>query len=169
MPGKSRKDRTITLEDVRLIFRNFKGREGPFNAEGQRNFCVILDDKTASAMSRDGWNVKVLSAKEGEEEDLPETPYLPVAVNFRNRPPRIVMITSRGRSFLSEELCEQLDYADIIHCDVIINPYEWGDATKGGIKAYLDAIYVTIEEDELEKKYGHLPIAGVARQEDADV
>lgn len=167
MPARNndRRNRVVQLDNVELIYRNFRGQEKQYNAAGQRNFCVLLDEKTAAAMAKDRWNVKVLD--QNDEEGLPEQPFLPVAVNFKNRPPKIVMITSRGRTFLDEDLCEQLDYADIVHCDLLINPSEWGDATKGGIKAYLEAIYVTVEEDALEKRYGDLPIAGrVPRQED---
>lgn len=35
-------DNTILLEDVRIIFRNFAGREGMYNREGDRNFAVLL-------------------------------------------------------------------------------------------------------------------------------
>lgn len=143
-------DNTVLMENVRIIFRNFAGREGMYNREGDRNFCVLLDDETADAMAKDGWNVKVLKARD-EEED--EQPYLQVSVNFKGRPPRVVMITSRGRTTLYEDEVEVLDWADIRTVDMIIRPYEWAVNGKSGIKAYLQSIFVTIDEDELELKY----------------
>jgi len=82
--------------------------------------------------------------------------YLPVSVNFKGRPPRIVLITSRGRTNLDESTVEMLDWADIINVDLIIRPYEWTVNNKSGVKAYLQSIYATIDEDPLEVKYNQL-------------
>lgn len=146
----ARGDNTVVMENVRIIFRNFAGREGMYNREGDRNFCVLLDEQTADEMANDGWNIKMLAAREEDEEDQP---YLQVSVNFKGRPPRVVMITSRGRTTLHEDEVEILDWADIRTVDMIIRPYEWAVNGKTGIKAYLQSIFVTIDEDELELKY----------------
>lgn len=144
-------DNTIVMENVRIIFRNFAGKEGQFNREGDRNFAVVLEHpEVVKALEDDGWNVKYLKAREEGDE---EQPYLPVSVNFKGRPPRCVMITSRGRTELREEDVELLDWADIRNVDLIVRPYEWAVSGKTGIKAYLKSIFVTIEEDELERKY----------------
>ncbi len=148
-------DNTVLMEGVRIIFRNFTGKEGQYNREGDRNFAVLLDDSTAHAMAEDNWNVKWLRPRNEDEEDSPQA-YLPVSVNFKGRPPRIVVITSRGRSNLDESTVEMLDWADILNVDLIIRPYEWTVNDKSGIKAYLQSIYVTIEEDPLERKYNEL-------------
>lgn len=141
----------ITIEGAEIIFRNFEGKEGPYNAKGTRNFAIILSPDQADAMIRDGWNVKHTNPQ--EEGDIP-VPYLPVAVNFANRPPRIVTITSTGtRTNLTEDTVEVLDWADILNVDLIINPFAWEVNGKSGIKAYLKSLYVTIQEDELERKY----------------
>lgn len=144
----------VTLEGVRIAFRNFSGKEGQYNREGDRNFAVILPKEVADDMRADGWNIKQLRPR--EEGDEPQD-YIPVSVNFRGRPPRIIMITSRGRTNLGEEEVNILDWAEIRNVDVILRPYEWSVNGKTGIKAYLQAIYVTIEEDELERKYADLP------------
>lgn len=147
-------EKQIVMEGVKIIFRNFSGKEGMYNREGDRNFAVLLDDdQLVKALEEDGWNVKRLKAREEGEE---EQPYLQVSVNFKGRPPNIVMITSRGRTQLNEEECEILDWADIRNVDLIVRPYEWVVNGKSGIKAYLKSIFVTIEEDVLDLKYAEL-------------
>lgn len=148
-------DNTVLMEGVRIIFRNFSGKEGQYNREGDRNFAVLLDDRVANAMADDNWNVKWLRPRDEDEEENPQA-YLPVSVNFKGRPPRVVLITSRGRTNLDENSVEMLDWADIINVDLIVRPYEWTVNEKSGIKAYLQSIYVTIEEDALEQKYAEL-------------
>lgn len=144
-------DMNVTIEGARIIFRNFAGKEGQYNRAGDRNFAVLLDPKVAKAMARDGWNIKELKAREEGDENQP---YLPVAVNFGGaRPPKVAQITSRGITYLGENECEVLDWAEIINVDLIVRPYEWSVNGKTGVKAYLQSIYVTIQEDELELKY----------------
>ena len=149
-------DNTVIMEGVRIIFRNFAGKEGQYNREGDRNFAVLLDEKTAAMMDEDGWNVKVLKPRENDEEGAVPQPYLPVAVNYRGRPPRIVMITSHNRTTLDESQVETLDWVDVLNVDLIVRPYEWTVNGKTGIKAYLQSMYITIEEDPLEAKYSAL-------------
>ena len=151
----AKQDNTVLMEGVRIIFRNFAGKEGQYNREGDRNFAVLLDEPTAHAMGADGWNVKFLQPRSDEEGEGPQA-YLPVSVNFKGRPPRIVLVTSRGRTNLDEYGVEMLDWVDIINVDLIVRPYEWTVNGKSGIKAYLQSIYVTIEEDPLEIKYSEL-------------
>jgi hypothetical protein len=148
-------DNTVLMEGVRIIFRNFSGREGQYNREGDRNFAVLLDDKIANAMAEDRWNVKWLRPRDEDEEATPQA-YLPISVNFKGRPPRIVLVTTRGRTHLDESSVEMLDWVDIINVDLIVRPYEWTVNQKSGVKAYLQSIYVTIEEDALELKYNEL-------------
>ena len=142
--------KTFMVEDARIIFRNFAGKEGQYNREGDRNFAVVLPEDVAIEMLADGWNVRYLEPR--EEGDSP-TPYISVAVNFTNRPPRVVMLTSTARSHLSEDMVEVLDWADIQKADLIARGYDWDVNGKSGTKAYLQSLFVTIEEDELERKY----------------
>lgn len=153
-------DNTVIMEGVRIVFRNFSGKEGQYNREGDRNFAVLLDDNVANTMAEDGWNVKWLKPREDAEEGDADQAYLQVSVNFKGRPPRIVIITSRGRTNLDENTIEMLDWADIQNVDLIVRPYEWNVNGKTGIKAYLQSIYVTIEEDALEQKYAELESQG---------
>lgn len=165
-------DGTILMENARIIFRNFAGKEGMYNREGDRNFCVLLDDdELIESLYKDGWNIKTLKAR--EEGDV-EQPYLQVSVGYKGRPPRIVMITSRGRTDLGEDEVELLDWADIQNVDLIIRPYNWvvregTPQETSGVKAYLKSMFVTIAEDELELKYADVedvPARGGSSEDD---
>lgn len=142
--------KTFMIEGARIVFRNFAGKEGQYNREGDRNFAVILPQDTADILAADGWNVKYLTSRDENESD---TPYLSIAVNFKNRPPRVVMLTSQARTNLTEDSVEVLDWAEIENVDLIATPYEWSVNGKTGIKAYLKSLFVTISEDELDLKY----------------
>lgn len=157
MPAQrgKKEDNTVLMEDVRIIFRNFSGKEGPYNREGDRNFSVLLDDRIAKQLHKDGWLVKELKPREDDEEQVGQ-PYLPVTVGYKIRPPRVVLVTSRGRTHLGEEEIGMLDWADIEHIDLIVNPSHWTVNGKTGIKAYLQSLYVTINEDALELKYADI-------------
>ena len=159
MPQLQQRLQPVVLEECRILFRNFSGEEGRFNAKGQRNFNVLLDDKTAEAMLEDGWNVKYLQPR---EEGDPPQPRLEVSVHFGKNPPRIILITSKGKTPLDESMVSLLDWAEIENVDMIIRPYHWDVNGRQGIKAYLKSIYVTIREDELEKKYLDVPDSAAA-------
>jgi hypothetical protein len=146
----------LTLEDRRIIFRNFSGKEGRYNAAGVRNFAVILTEEEGKLMEDDGWNVKW--GKPREDED-PLPPFLKVNVKYggKGAPPGIVLITSRGKTRIGEEEAQLVDWADIVKVDLIIRPWSYEIGERSGISAYLKSIYVTIREDELELKYSDVP------------
>ena len=144
----------ITVENARIIFRNFSGEEGKFNAKGDRNFCVLIDAGDADALVREGWNIKWLRPR--DDDDEPQA-YLPVKVNFNNIPPKVILITGRGKTKLDEDTIGSLDWAELENVDLIIRPYDWNVNGKSGRKAYLKAGYFTIAEDEFESKYYDVP------------
>lgn len=140
----------ISIENARILFRNFAGKESKFNAKGKRNFCLLLDSDVAEELKDIGWNVKYLNPRDPED---PPQAYIQVAVAFDNFPPNIWMITGNKKTKLDEDSVSVLDYAEIENIDIIVRPYTWEVNGKGGIKAYVKNMYVTIVENEFEKKY----------------
>lgn len=153
-----------TLNNAELRFRNFTGTAGQYNAEGQRNFCVLLDEGVAQAMAADGWNVKYLKPR--DPEDSPQA-YIKIKLNFNGpRPPKIWLINSRGRLMVPEDMVSILDWAEFSKVDLIISPYRWDINGNQGVTAYLKTLFATIKEDELELRYSEVPEIG-AHEESA--
>lgn len=146
----------IMIENADLIFRNFSGAEKEFNSPGDRNFCIMLDKRPdiVEIMTERGWNIKTLKAR--EEGDEPR-PYIQAKVEYsKGRPPRCVLVSSRGRTDLGADEVALLDMADVKNADVILTGYHWTVRENTGVKAYLKSIYLTINEDELDLKYADL-------------
>ncbi len=161
---------SIQIDGARIRFLNFEGRERMYNRAGERNFCVFIDAELAEQLNRDGWNVKTLKGRNPDEADQD---YLEVSVKYQGRngpvrrPPRIVLITSRGRTDLDEDTCSLLDMCDLKNVDLIIRPNEWEVNGKTGVKAYLKSCFATLDEDALELRYAHVPMIGAAEEKPA--
>lgn len=140
----------LSIENARIIFRNFNGKESQFNRAGDRNFCVIIEQADAKRLKKDGWNIKELRPR--DEEDEP-TSYLQVKVSFNAYPPNVWLVNKKGKTKLDEDTIGELDYLSIDHCDVSVRPYNWEVNGKSGVKAYLKTMYVVAEEDEFAYKY----------------
>lgn len=163
----------IIIENARIAFRNFAGKEGKFNPAGRRNFCVFLDFDVATALEQDGWNVRWLDPKDEYEE---KQGYMSVAVSYDNVPPKITIVSSRGKSLLDNDSVSMLDWVEIATqediidgkkvylplVDLAIRPYNWDVNGKSGVKAYIKTMRVVIVEDEFEHKYNDVPVSAAS-------
>lgn len=143
-------NKNLIVEEARMVFKNFAGKESKFNRAGQRNFCLIFDRELGERLKADGWNVGILQAKEDGDEPAYR---LQVAVAYNNIPPKIYMIAGRNKTLLNEDTVGTLDHAEIENVDVEVRPYNWEVNGKVGVKAYVDTMYVTIKEDKFAAKY----------------
>lgn len=143
-------NRSIIIENADIKFRNFTGKENKYNREGQRNFCVFLDEKKGQELEDDGWNIRWMEPRnEGDERKA----CLQVSVAFNNYPPKVIMVTGKKQTELDEDTVATLDSAELENVDLIVRPYNWTVNGRSGVKAYLQKGYFTILEDDLFKKY----------------
>lgn len=134
-----------------ILFRNFEGKEQQYNRAGKRNFCLVLSEEHAEALSSIGLDVKVLNARNEDEVDKP---FIKIDVNMESKwPPEIWVITGHKKSRLTEKSVGILDWADIQNADIRISPYNWEFGGKSGVKAYLRKMFVTVKTDELDAMY----------------
>ena len=99
----------LKIENARIIFTNFAGRETKFNRAGNRNFCVIIDDDDmAEKLAEDGWNVKILAPR--DEDDEPKH-YIQVTVSFKFIPPSVTMICGKSKLKLMYVTIEEDEFA----------------------------------------------------------
>lgn len=162
-----RVNENLVIENARLLFRNFSGRESKYNRAGPAELLRLHRrcPQTPQKLIDDGWNVRVRPPREDGEEPRY---YIQVAISFENIPPTVYMITKRKKVKLDEESIDTLDFAEIRNVDLTIRPYNWviQEGTKNeksGVKAYLRSLYVVIEEDEFAEKYAGDRVSGGVR------
>lgn len=141
---------TVQVDDAEIIFPNFGGKIDKYNPKGDKSFCVVLDPENARIMENDEWNIKWSEPR--EEGDSPR-PYIQVFIRYDKFPPKITLISSAGETVLNDTTVAVMDYTTIDNVDLIFRAYDWEVGDKTGRKAMLKTMYVTVEEDELEKRY----------------
>lgn len=148
----------IKIENAKVRFRNFSGKEGKYNPAGVRNFCVFLDEEDAQPLAEEGWNIKYLQPK---TDDDPQA-YLPVAVSFANFPPKLYLVTSKQKTLLDEDTVNILDWGEFENFDLVIRPHNYDVNGKTGVKAYVKTLYATLVEDEFADKYEDVPDSAIS-------
>jgi hypothetical protein len=157
----------MQLDGVRLIWRNFEGREEQYNAEGNRNFHVILPEDIAEEMIKQGWNVK---SKPPQQEGEETFYYMKVKVSYKFKAPRLTTVSKKWdpktntqklvRNLLPEELVLTLDMFEFEKVDLILTPYSWGPIRgESGVTAYVKTGFFFVKQDALEERYASIPFA----------
>ena len=139
----------LAIDNARIIFKNFTGKDDKFGREGDRSFSIVIeDDALAEQLANDGWNVKPLTPRDPDEKVNHF-----IKVKIRVRPPKIWLLTNHKRTLLDEDTIATLQYARIENADVVVSPWRWEVNGKTGIAAYLETLYVKIEDDPFADKY----------------
>ena len=140
----------LVLKDANIIFSNFAGKETKFTPEGKRSFTVeIPNPEVVDQMKGDGWNIRVLPAREGYDED--DRYVIDVNVSYKVAAPIVELISSKGVTEIGEDEIKMLDWAEVDKIDLVINPYKYDFGGRTGIKGYLDHMQVWLTEDGLDR------------------
>lgn len=171
----------IEIEGAKLRYPNFAGEKKRFNASGDRNFGLYIDEELAKRLSADGWGGIKQNGKDPKTDEYVTTADLDmeleepryfiskIRVNYEGKfPPRIFRCTSDSMKPLNEETCGILDSDRIIDVDVVINGSKWEMNGNSGIAAYLDSIWAHVEESRFDKKHKDLNVVGDAPTEPFD-
>lgn len=160
-----RVEEELTLRNVRMIFKNFKGEERlPFNPAGRRNFSVELTQTQAMMLKEDGWNPKIIKRTADDPEP---TWHLKVNVEYsKGTPPRIFFITksTNSRNPIDEDLVQLVDRARFDKVDVTLSPYNYNVNGSQGVSAYLRTLYGVLHEDPLDREYSQYTVDGQPAQ-----
>lgn len=146
----------LQVDNCRIRFKNFEGRQTDYNRLGDRNFALVIPNmEIAEALMNDkneygvGWNVNIKEVEDGDPHIS-----LKVKVKFNEWGPKIFVRTGNARIRLTEENVKELDRMSISHIDMDIRPYDGSTRQNGPFRAaYLDAMEVVQNVDRFTARY----------------
>lgn len=167
----------VTFEGAEIGFRNFEGREGMYNKEGDRSFAIFISNEDAVELENLGWNIKWPKERDHTQYEDTRRPFLTVSVAFDPIPVKAYQVTvlktrdeliNLGRAedantvdgslttstMLGPDTIGMLDWAELSNVDLVVRPYNWSVSGKSGIKAYLKTGFFQLMVDDIAKKYG---------------
>ena len=161
----------LQIDDARIMFKNFSGREGAYNREGERSFSLIIAggilddgrevrelnaDEMAQALMNEtnrygvGWNIKIKPPREEGEDAFMR---LPVKISTKNRIPAIYLNSAGNVRRLDEDTMGIIDDMAIRSVNLDIRPYDGEIRGEAFRSAYLDSIEVIQEIDRFTARY----------------
>ena len=168
---------TLQIDDARILFPNFEGRESMYNRKGDRNFGLAIESfEMAEELWRKGWNIRVESGDRNFVDELNDRGWnakykpnldpdegprmrLDVKVQYKQRDdgtingPTAYLWTGKRRNELDEESIGCLDRIEREMVNLDIRPYDWEVNGKTGRKAYLTNIEVYQRVNRFDAKY----------------
>lgn len=152
-------NKKITIRDAQIApykFRNFEGRETEYNRKGDRNFVIFLEKGLAQQLEADGAPISWKPDRYNEGELRAQ---MKIHVKYRDRkgnamiPPKVVLVTKKNNTQLTEETIGMLDSAEIEKCDLVLSQYANGASMGPENSVALKTMYVTLSEDEFAEEY----------------
>lgn len=145
-------NRELNFFEARVINKNFSGNR--FVEGGAKGFGIVLENvDAAEKMRADGWPVRILAPRTPDEAPLY---WLPVAVRFDHVPPKVYVIANGRRRELDDSTVGELDHAVIRTVDAQVHAYHWQRNGQEGYKVYLSKLYVPLQDNPFEEKWGNI-------------
>jgi hypothetical protein len=145
----------IEVENAQIRYPNFTGRPEKFSKEGgNRHFVLLVDEEMANELVDSGFTVKVREFEDGNKEFRVD-----VKLNYNSPfPPKVILITGKSKTVLTEETVGNLSMIDIDNIDLVLRVWDYAEklGTKPGephMKFYVKAMYVTQSFDSFMSKY----------------
>ncbi len=152
---KDRRGRDLlVVEDAKIIQRwsNFRGLPGRYNAEGNRNFDLVIPEEMVDGMRAAGWNIRETKGS----EEYPSEFYTNVNISWAKFPPSVIFYSGREDTRgteVDETVIGQLDTAEIERMDLAINlSYRTKDDGSTGIKGYVQSMDVWLYQDPIRAR-----------------
>lgn len=141
------------VDNATIKFKNFSGRGGKSNHEGDRSFVWTFDDEDIyNDLLEWGFSPKWkewidrTGAEHGEYQ-------LSVKVKYRDgRGPEVHLWSGDDHSLLDEDSIGDLDDMVILRFDFDIRPYDWEVNGATGRKAYLDRCSVETRPNRFARR-----------------
>lgn len=157
------KNRSILqVDDARIVYRNFEGRPGPYNREGDRSFSLVIpNEEIRNALLADenefgaSWNLKIKPPRDDGDEPFVTLP-VKVRYNGTNRDPNVYLVSGDSMVRLTEETVGKLDSVDILRVDLDINSSDNIVNGRPYRAAYLKAIKVVQDIDRFGLEFAEM-------------
>ena len=147
----------LEVRNAHIFWTNFSGKENRFG-HSAKTFNLAISEEMAKELDARGWRVRDVDQKDDDEEVIGKLYFVNIKVNMESGFPPIVTLFSeykgkKSRVALTNETIGELDRADILDADCIINPYE-SPNFPGKVTGYLRKLNIIHEPDiEFDGKY----------------
>lgn len=148
----------VRFDDADIIFKHFGGEKDNFHTEGQRDFCIKIDEEEAHYLMDKGLNVKPLTSRDPDE---PPMFYVKVKLRYGVRDdgtewgPIINVYTDKVKRVFKEKDVTKLDRARILDADVVTHIYRRQNNGKPTATLTLDILHAVIKERTYDDPYAN--------------
>ena len=148
----------VRFDDADIIFKHFGGEKDNFHTEGQRDFCIKIDEEEAHYVMDKGLNVKPLTSRDPDE---PPMFYVKVKLKYGVRDdgtewgPIINVYTDKVKRVFKEKDVTKLDRARILDADVVTHIYRRQNNGKPTATLTLDILHAVIKERTYDDPYAN--------------